>query len=86
LNLAGISTARFLFVVLWRLPCRSGPRSGSGDPHAGLVGRLPLSLVGESLFSGIDAFALTAVPLFILTGDALVRTGSVENSSTWPKR
>jgi len=36
---------------------------------------LPLSLVGEKLFSGIDAFALTAVPLFILTGDVLVRTG-----------
>ncbi|MFT6303212.1 MAG: C4-dicarboxylate transporter DctM subunit [Granulosicoccus sp.] len=36
---------------------------------------LPLSLLGESLFDGIDAFALTAVPLFILTGDALVRTG-----------
>ena len=38
-------------------------------------GALPLSLVGESLFDGIDAFALTAVPLFILTGDVLVRTG-----------
>jgi len=35
---------------------------------------LPLSLVGESLFHGIDHFALTAVPLFILTGDVLVRT------------
>ena len=34
-----------------------------------LSGDLPLELVGESLFSGIDAFALTAVPLFILTGD-----------------
>jgi len=40
-----------------------------------LSGDLPLELVGESLFSGIDAFALTAVPLFILTGDVLVRTG-----------
>lgn len=38
-------------------------------------GALPLSLVGEKLFSGIDFFALTAVPLFILTGDVLVRTG-----------
>ena len=37
-------------------------------------GALPLSLVGESLFHGIDHFALTAVPLFILTGDVLVRT------------
>lgn len=36
---------------------------------------LPLSLVGEGLFSGIDHFALTAIPLFILTGDVLVRTG-----------
>ena len=40
-----------------------------------LSGDLPLSLLGESLFDGIDAFALTAVPLFILTGDVLVRTG-----------
>jgi tripartite ATP-independent transporter DctM subunit len=40
-----------------------------------LSGALPLSLLGESLFDGIDAFALTAVPLFILTGDVLVRTG-----------
>jgi len=38
-------------------------------------GVLPLSLLGGSLFDGIDAFALTAVPLFILTGDVLVRTG-----------
>ena len=36
---------------------------------------LPLSLLGESLFDGIDAFALIAIPLFILTGDVLVRTG-----------
>ncbi|MEM1421347.1 MAG: TRAP transporter large permease [Pseudomonadota bacterium] len=36
---------------------------------------LPMSLLGESLFDGIDHFALTAVPLFILTGDVLVRTG-----------
>ena len=40
-----------------------------------MSGSLPLSLLGESLFDGIDAFALTAIPLFILTGDVLVRTG-----------
>ena len=40
-----------------------------------LTGTLPLSLIGETLFEGMDAFALLAVPLFILTGDALVRTG-----------
>lgn len=38
-------------------------------------GVLPMSLLGGSLFEGIDAFALTAIPLFILTGDVLVRTG-----------
>jgi len=36
---------------------------------------LPLDLIGESLFEGIDTFTLIAVPLFILTGDVLVRTG-----------
>jgi len=36
---------------------------------------LPLGLLCESLFDGIDHFALIAVPLFILTGDVLVRTG-----------
>ena len=36
---------------------------------------LPLSLFGEAMFDGIDAFALIAVPLFILTGDLLVRSG-----------
>ena len=34
-----------------------------------------MSLVGEAVVHGIDAFALTAIPLFILTGDVLVRTG-----------
>ena len=36
---------------------------------------LPLALFGEALFHGIDAFALIAIPLFILTGDVLVRSG-----------
>jgi tripartite ATP-independent transporter DctM subunit len=36
---------------------------------------LPLTLLGEALFDGIDSFALIAVPLFILTGDVLVRSG-----------
>lgn len=36
---------------------------------------LPMSLMGEALFAGIDAFALIAIPLFILTGDVLARTG-----------
>ena len=34
-----------------------------------------LPLIGESLFDGLDAFSLIAIPLFILTGDVLVRSG-----------
>ena len=40
-----------------------------------VTGVLPLTLFGEALFSGIDIFALIAIPLFILTGDVLVRSG-----------
>ncbi len=36
---------------------------------------LPLTLIGEALFDGVDSFALIAIPLFILTGDAMVRSG-----------
>ena len=39
-----------------------------------LTGVLPVSMLGEALFNGVDSFALIAVPLFILTGDVLVRT------------
>ena len=35
-------------------------------------GALPLSIMGDTLFSGIDSFALIALPLFILTGDVIV--------------
>jgi len=39
------------------------------------TGALPLSLIGESVFHGLDSFALIAIPLYVLTGDLLVRTG-----------
>ncbi|MBV0925167.1 TRAP transporter large permease [Halomicroarcula limicola] len=39
---------------------------------------LPTVLLGQTLFTGLDAFALIAVPLFILTGDAIVETGFSE--------
>jgi len=39
------------------------------------TGALPLTLIGEGLFEGIDSFALIAIPLFILTGDVMVRSG-----------
>lgn len=35
---------------------------------------MPLTLIGETLFAGIDSFSLIAVPLFILTGDVIVTT------------
>lgn len=38
------------------------------------TGALPLSLVGEALFEGADSFALIAIPLFVLTGDVMVRS------------
>ena len=65
-----------LFVVLVGLGVPIWAAIGAGAVTMLLVsGVLPLSLLGESLFDGIDHFALTAVPLFILTGDVLVRTG-----------
>ncbi|MEP7085440.1 MAG: TRAP transporter large permease subunit, partial [Betaproteobacteria bacterium] len=36
---------------------------------------LPLTLLGEGMFEGVDSFALIAIPLFILTGDVMVRSG-----------
>ncbi len=39
------------------------------------TGVMPLSLISEALFDGVDSFALIAIPLFILTGDVMVRTG-----------
>ncbi|MCZ0813456.1 MAG: TRAP transporter large permease [Pseudomonadota bacterium] len=65
-----------LFVVLCALAVPVWAAIGASAIIMLLMsGAMPLSLVGESLFDGIDAFALTAVPLFILTGDVLVRTG-----------
>jgi len=65
-----------LFVILVALAVPVWAAIGAAAISMLLMsGVLPLSLVGESLFHGIDHFALTAVPLFILTGDVLVRTG-----------
>ena len=65
-----------LFVLLITLGVPVWAAIGAGVVAMLVVSQvLPLSLFGESLFDGIDHFALTAIPLFILTGDALVRTG-----------
>ena len=69
-------TPVILFVVLIALAVPVWASIGAASIVMLMMsGDLPLSAVGESLFTGIDAFALTAVPLFILTGDVLVRTG-----------
>jgi C4-dicarboxylate transporter, DctM subunit len=39
------------------------------------TGAMPLQLIGEALFDGVDSFALIAIPLFVLTGDVMVRSG-----------
>ena len=39
------------------------------------TGAMPLSLIGDGLFEGVDSFALIAIPLFVLTGDVMVRSG-----------
>jgi tripartite ATP-independent transporter DctM subunit len=65
-----------LFLVLLALAVPVWAAIGASAVAMLMVSQvLPMSLFGESLFDGIDAFALTAVPLFILTGDVLVRTG-----------
>ncbi|MEO1314276.1 MAG: TRAP transporter large permease subunit, partial [Pseudomonadota bacterium] len=65
-----------LFILLIALGVPVWAAIGAGAVTMLMVSEvLPLSLLGESLFHGIDHFALTAVPLFILTGDVLVRTG-----------
>lgn len=44
---------------------------------------LPIALVGGTIFSGLNSFPLIAVPLFILTGDALAGTGLSEKLLTF---
>lgn len=36
---------------------------------------LPLTLVGEALFESVNSFELIGIPLFVLTGDVMVRSG-----------
>ena len=46
---------------------------------------LPLSLIGEGLFEGVDSFALIAIPLFILTDRKSTRLNSSHrNTSRMP--
>lgn len=48
-----------------------------------LGGTFPLTFFGDNLYSGLDSFALIAIPLFILTGDAIVESGTSEKLLTF---
>jgi tripartite ATP-independent transporter DctM subunit len=43
-----------------------------------VTGTFELTFFGDNLYSGLDQFALIAIPLFILTGDAVVESGTSE--------
>jgi tripartite ATP-independent transporter DctM subunit len=43
-----------------------------------VTGSFDLLFFGNNLYSGLDQFALIAIPLFILTGDAVVESGTSE--------
>jgi C4-dicarboxylate transporter DctM subunit len=65
-----------LFVVLVALAVPVWAAIGAAAiHHAVWSGALPPRWWAKASSHGIDHFALTAVPLFILTGDVLVRTG-----------
>lgn len=48
-----------------------------------LTGAFQLTFFGNNLYSGLDQFALIAIPLFILTGDAVVESGISEKLVTF---
>lgn len=43
-----------------------------------MTGSFNFTFMADGLFTGLDTFALIAIPLFILTGDAIVETGTSE--------
>ena len=47
------------------------------------TGVMPMQLIGEALFEGVDSFALIAIPLFVLTGDVMVRSGLAQRLLTF---
>ncbi len=70
-----ISLSLLMIVVLLALAVPFWVALGMGTVALLLsTGALPLSLLGEALFEGVDSFALIAIPLFVLTGDVMVRS------------
>lgn len=47
------------------------------------TGSFDLVFFGDGMYSGLDQFALIAIPLFILTGDAVVESGTSEKLVTF---
>lgn len=48
-----------------------------------VTGSFSLVFFADNLYSGLDQFALIAIPLFILTGDAVVESGTSEKLVTF---
>ena len=48
-----------------------------------VTGSFGLIFFGDGLYSGLDSFALIAIPLFILTGDVVVESGTSEKLVTF---
>lgn len=51
-----------------------------------VTGTFELMFFGDNLYSGLDQFALIAIPLFILTGDAVVESGTSEKLVSFADR
>ncbi|MDL5363846.1 TRAP transporter large permease [Halalkalicoccus sp. NIPERK01] len=50
------------------------------------TGIFPTTIYGSTLFSGLNSFALLAIPLYILTGDAIVESGLSEKLLNFANR
>lgn len=44
-----------------------------------LVSNIPITMIGQQMYSGVDSFVLLAIPFFILAGQLMNRTGITED-------
>jgi tripartite ATP-independent transporter DctM subunit len=75
-----IGLALLIFVVLLALGVPVFVSMGlSSVAFLNTTTRLPPGLITDGLFTGLDSFALIAVPLFIFTGDAVFEAGIADD-------
>ncbi len=58
--------------------------AGSVAVAMGAFSHIPLAIVAERLFAGLDKFPLMAIPFFILTGSLMSAGGYRSGSFAWP--